>query len=115
VNIELIKRLADLRNQFNELQSEFQSEFQKEGVYTIRINGSVQVSTSKLIGKANLEISSRDSEDYPFEISTVVEGIKIYAIANVEDITKFPQFKEQRKVILLQQLAEIEKEGEVTV
>jgi hypothetical protein len=110
MNIELIKRLADLRNQFNELESEFR----EEGAYTIRINGSVQVSFSKLIGKENLEISSRASEDYPFEISTVVAGIKIYAIANVEDITKFPQLKEDRKSILLQQLASLENDGEVT-
>jgi hypothetical protein len=111
MNIELLKQLADLRNQFNELKKQYR----ESGATSIRIDGEVHVRVKDLIGKENLVIESRGSrEEYPFELSYSIEGIKVFAIVRLDELANFPQFKEYRKSLLLKQLAELENEEEVT-
>ncbi|MDF2854250.1 MAG: hypothetical protein K0Q87_101 [Neobacillus sp.] len=108
MNIELLKKLADLSNQFKDLKSQFK----EEGSTNIHIDGEVHVCLSELVGKENLELERRSSSEYPYKISISVEGIKIFAIATNLDL--FPQFKESRKEELLKELAALEKEEEET-
>jgi hypothetical protein len=111
MNIELLRKLADLRDQFDDLKKEFK----QDGTFTPRIEGEVQTRISNLVGKDNLVIESRDSIDYPYEVYTQVEGIKVFALATTDNLVDFPQFKERRKALLLKQLAELESEVEATV
>lgn len=110
MNIELLKQLANLSNQFKELNKQFR----EEGPYAIRIDGEVHVTLTDLVGKENLVSINRGSEEYPYEIYYFEEGIKIFAIARTEQLKDFPQFKEFHRNFLLKQLADLEKEEEVT-
>jgi hypothetical protein len=98
MNIELIKRFNDVCGELRE-----------SGVFGIMDNR-LHVKLPKLKEMENLEIKSRSDNDYPYEVFAIVEGVKIFALAAHEDMKDFPQFKEHRRSILLEQLAVVQAE-----
>jgi hypothetical protein len=99
MNIELIKQFAEV---FSQLKNE-------EGFICL-MDKKIHVKLAVLKDKENLQISKRGGIDYPYEISTEIEGVKIFALATSEDIVHFPKFKEDRKAELKKQLAVLEAE-----
>jgi CRISPR/Cas system-associated exonuclease Cas4 (RecB family) len=107
MNIEVLKQLADVFGQLKKDESFI-------GLHDNKIHAKIDA----LKGKENLQFRSRGGSEYPFEISTEIEGVKIFALAKSEELVDFPQFKEDRKAELKKQLAvleaELKKEEEAT-
>ena len=69
----------------------------------------MHVGIEDLKGKENLQFRNRGGNDYPFEIFTVIEGVRIFALAEPKDLKEFLQFKGHAKAELLKQIEELEK------
>jgi hypothetical protein len=55
----------------------------------------VHIYKAKLANESDLHIEKRGCHEYPYEISTVRDGIKLFCIATDEELLKhFPQFVE---------------------
>jgi hypothetical protein len=109
MNTELVKKFAELR-----------TSLRNAGVMSVNLlDGELHVSRSTLKESGNLQCEYRGDSKYPYEIFTIVEGIRLFGLATVEDLTKFPQLskqiKEQAKAELRKQLESLEKEEETTI
>ncbi|MFS0776223.1 hypothetical protein ABC255_09470 [Neobacillus sp. 3P2-tot-E-2] len=110
MNVELLKTFAEVSEAFRA----------ERDVLSIGIGSAhVRLGLLEKIGNAdNIQISNRSDSEYPFELSIVIEGLKLYALAKTKDLGKFPQLKvthkEQLKEMLMKQLAELENDEEVT-
>jgi hypothetical protein len=104
MNIEKMQLIANL---FNELK--------EEGVYGF-IHGKheFQVNEAKLADEPNLQIASRESADFPYEIYVQFKGFKVFAILRPEQIKNYPQFREQAKADLKKQLEYLEEDIDLT-
>jgi hypothetical protein len=100
MNIEKMQQIANL---FNELK--------EEGVYGF-LHGKHEfhVNPDKLADQPNLQISSRESVDFPHEIYVQHDGFKVFAILRPDQIKNFPQFKEQEKAELRKRLEYLEED-----
>jgi hypothetical protein len=84
-------------------------ELETEGMYGFH-NQEMHVSREVIQRMNNLQIKVRHSENYPFEISTKVDGIKIFALAGPEELKEFPQFQNIRKEAIRKQIEALEVE-----
>jgi hypothetical protein len=89
MNIEKIKEYIALRE-----------ELQAAGVIGLSLyNEEVQMDKEILANESDLHIEKRDCDQYPYEISTVRDGITIFCLATDEELQQFyPQFVEKEEV-----------------
>jgi hypothetical protein len=85
MNIEKIKEFIALRE-----------ELKAAGVIGLSVyNEEVQIDKEILAGESDLRIEKRGCDKYPYEISTVRDGITLFCIATDDELLKyFPQFVE---------------------
>jgi hypothetical protein len=89
MNIEKIKEYIALRE-----------ELYAAGVIGLNIHqNEVQMDKEVLAGESDLQIEKRDCDEFPYEISTVRDGITIFCLATDEELQEFfPQFVEKEEV-----------------
>lgn len=102
------EKMSEVIRLFNELAEE-----NSVIGFTFHENG-FHVRSESLINTPDLQIESRGDGTYPYAIFVQYDGFKVFAIIKHEQLKDFPQFKEQAKAALLEQLAELEKEEEAT-
>lgn len=104
MNIEKIKEFVRLGE-----------ELRAEGVGHYFGGKSINVGLENLIEMKNVQIAIRDkNSDYPYEVFVMVDEIKLYSIAKLDNVKHLPQFKEFVKAHLLEQLTALENDREVT-
>lgn len=103
MNIEKMKKIVKLQNELKE-----------EGVFGFHIEGAFQVDSESLKHEPNLKLVSRGTTEYPYEIYSQHDGIKIYAVLRTDELKKFPQFKQQAKDELLKKLAYLEEDVDLS-
>jgi hypothetical protein len=109
MNVELVKKFAELRTSLRDA-----------GVMSVNLlDGEMHVSRPALEELGDLQIEYHSDSKYPYEIFTIVEGIKLFGLATAEYLTKFPQLskqiKEQAKADLRKQLDELVNKEETTI
>lgn len=85
MNIEKIKQFIEIRNDLS-----------KSGVIGLSLYADeIHMLPEVLANEQDLTLKIRQYDEYPYEISTIRDGIKIFCIANKENLAKFfPQFLE---------------------
>jgi hypothetical protein len=90
INVELIKEFA-----------EFHKRFLESGALNTRMDymsAEIQVSESELVGIDNLQIANRKSDIYPYEVFTMIDGVKIFSVVDKKEVSDlFPEFKQLLK------------------
>jgi hypothetical protein len=90
-------------------------ELRAEGVMSFNLqNNEFHVNKRDLLGLTHLQIESRSSTDYPYEISIKEDGVRFFALAKTADLKDFPQFKEFLKADLKRQLAYLEEDVDLS-
>jgi hypothetical protein len=88
--VELIKEFA-----------EFHKRFLESGALNTRMDymsAEIQVSESELVGIDNLQIANRKSDIYPYEVFTMIDGVKIFSVVDKKEVSDlFPEFKQLLK------------------
>jgi hypothetical protein len=84
MNIELIKQFIALRQELN-----------AAGVIGVSLhNDEVHVRSEVLIGEDSLEVEYNAESTYPYRITTVKDGVNLFAIVTGEELEEsFPQLK----------------------
>jgi hypothetical protein len=83
INVDLIKQYADVSKKLME-----------SGVIGGYIpDGNLHVRCSALIDEEGVVVKPRKCEQYPYEISVMVDGIKIFGILSEEEFAKYPQLQ----------------------
>jgi hypothetical protein len=84
MNIEKIKEFIALRQ-----------ELKTAGVIGVSLfNDSFQVKTEVLVGQENLKMEYNESSDYPYRVTAVIDGVKMFAVMTKEEFEKsFPEHK----------------------
>jgi hypothetical protein len=84
MNIEKIKEFIALR-----------SELKAAGVIGVSLHeDEVHMNESELSGLENLEIEYDENFKYPYKVSTVKEGVRLFSVMNKENFeTFFPEHK----------------------
>jgi hypothetical protein len=67
----------------------------------------IHVNWDQLVGEPNLQVKYRFDSKYPFEISTMKDGIKLYCIADDERLEHFPELKAEAKMKMEVALAHV--------
>jgi hypothetical protein len=84
INMEKIKEFIALRE-----------ELYAAGVIGVDMYADdVHVKKQALLALPDLKIESGYSEEYPYFVSTVVDGIKLHCILSEEEFAKYPQLQE---------------------
>lgn len=84
MNIEKIKEFIALR-----------SELRASGVLGLSVwDDKIHMEAGKLVN-ADVQVSTRNCSDFPFEISTNIDGVEIFAVLTKEKLNQlYPQFTE---------------------
>jgi hypothetical protein len=101
MNIEKMKKVIDLLADVEIEDGVFGFDFHAKGFH---------VRPSAISNEPDLQLESRGSEAFPYEIFVQHEGFKVFAIITNEQIKDFPQFHEQTKADLLKQLSYLEED-----
>jgi hypothetical protein len=56
-------------------------------------DGNLHVRFSTLVDEEDVVVKARKCEQYPYEISVMVDGIKIFGIMSEEEFQKYPQLQ----------------------
>jgi hypothetical protein len=85
MNIEKIKQFIELKK-----------ELYKEGVIATGSEGEyIQVKEEKMFGLPNLKVIARNSDEYPYEISTHIDGIEFLTVISEDEKHLFPELFEE--------------------
>lgn len=84
MNVEKMKEFIALRQ-----------ELKAAGVIGVSIfNESFQVRTEVLVGEEDLQIEYNEGLDYPYKVTAIIDGVKMFAIMAKEELEEsFPQYK----------------------
>jgi hypothetical protein len=67
----------------------------------------IHMNWKQLVGESNLQVKYRFDHKYPFEISTIKDGIKLLCIADEERLEQFPELKAEAKMKMEVALANV--------
>lgn len=102
MNMELIKKFADVSFALREL-----------GALSVAFEG-IHVDRPVLKELENLQLKNRDSDDFPYEIFAIVEGVRVFGLATQENISEFPQFEEFVKAEQQKKLGYLEEDVDLS-